>query len=53
MYNTAELLRERNTPKTKSDILGRISEYDVYAKYMGNFKIGTLYKSPLREDPSR
>ena len=32
------------------DILNKINEYDVYAYYMGNFKIGHLYNSPFRKD---
>lgn len=32
------------------DVLARVSEYDIFAKYIGEFKIGYIYKSPLRED---
>lgn len=31
-------------------ILSRVSEYDIYAAYMGNFKVGMIYNSPLRKD---
>ena len=27
-----------------------IDEYDIYAYYMGQFKVGRLYNSPLRKD---
>lgn len=32
------------------EILKDIDEYDIYAHYMGQFKIGRLYNSPLRKD---
>ena len=32
------------------EILKDIDEYDIYAYYMGQFKIGRLYNSPLRKD---
>lgn len=46
MYNTSKVLRI-----TKEDVLAKISEYDIYAIYLG-FKptIGELYLSPLRTD---
>lgn len=31
-------------------ILSRVSEYDIYAAYIGNFKVGMIYNSPLRKD---
>lgn len=31
-------------------ILSRVSEYDIYARYLGQFKIGYIYNSPFRED---
>ena len=30
------------------DILGKLSDYDIYAYYMGKFQVGKLYNSPLR-----
>ena len=52
MYNTNALLSttERKDMISKEYILDRVSEYSIYAKYIGDFKIGSLYKSPLRED---
>lgn len=35
---------------TKEYILSRVSEYDLYKKYIGDFKIGGIYNSPLRKD---
>lgn len=33
-----------------SDILSQITDYDIFAYYMGHFKVGKLYNSPLRHD---
>lgn len=47
MYDT-------NTAKaqniTLEDILTKVSEYDIYRKYLGDFKIGQIYASPFRKD---
>lgn len=31
-------------------ILSKVTEYDIYAKYIGQFKVGMIYNSPLRKD---
>lgn len=31
-------------------ILSKVTEYDIYAKYIGPFKIGMIYNSPFRKD---
>ena len=31
-------------------LLENIDEYDIYAHYMGSFKVGHLYNSPIRKD---
>lgn len=31
-------------------ILSRVTEYDIYAHYLGQFKIGMIYNSPFRKD---
>ena len=31
-------------------ILSRVSEYDIYAQYIGKFKVGGIYNSPFRKD---
>ena len=33
-----------------SDILSQLDDYDIFAHYMGNFTVGKLYNSPLRQD---
>ena len=31
-------------------ILSKVSEYDIYAHYIGQFKVGMIYNSPFRKD---
>lgn len=31
-------------------ILSRVTEYDIYAHYLGQFKVGVIYNSPFRKD---
>lgn len=31
-------------------ILSKVTEYDIYAKYIGEFKVGLIYNSPFRKD---
>lgn len=31
-------------------ILSKVSEYDIYASYLGKFKVGMIYNSPFRKD---
>lgn len=31
-------------------ILSRVDEYDIYASYIGRFKVGMIYNSPFRKD---
>lgn len=31
-------------------ILSKVSEYDIYAHYLGQFKVGMIYNSPFRKD---
>lgn len=31
-------------------ILSKVTEYDIYAKYIGQFKVGMIYNSPFRKD---
>ena len=42
MYDTNKL--NKNT-----DLFDKVTEYDIYAHYIGSFKIGTVFSSPLRE----
>jgi len=51
MYNTKAVLnRSDYFTITYEDILERISEEDIYRHYVGDFKIGKVYNSPLRDD---
>ncbi|UWG05871.1 MAG: CHC2 zinc finger protein [Bacteriophage sp.] len=31
-------------------ILSKVTEYDIYAQYIGSFKVGMIYNSPFRKD---
>ena len=31
-------------------ILSKVTEYDIYAHYLGQFKVGAIYNSPFRKD---
>ena len=31
-------------------ILSKVTEYDIYSKYIGQFKVGMIYNSPFRKD---
>ena len=31
-------------------ILSRVTEYEIYAHYLGEFKVGAIYNSPFRKD---
>lgn len=48
MYDSKRIKRE--DPITLDYILSRVTEYDIYARYIGQFKIGYIYNSPFRED---
>ncbi len=50
LYNTREILRSDYFSIKLDDILEKISEEDLYRHYIGNFKIGKVYNSPLRDD---
>ena len=54
IYDTNKVLLDQKSAKSisKEDILKKVSEYDIFSKYLGPFKIGKAYKSPLREDRS-
>lgn len=51
IYDTNKVLSDhKKLSVTKEDILSKVSEYDIFVKYIGPFKIGKAYKSPLRQD---
>lgn len=47
MYSTIEVKAQG---LTLDDILNKVSEYEIYKRYLGEFKIGQIYKSPFRKD---
>ena len=48
MYDSKKL--KEDIPVTLDYILSRVSEYDIYARYLGQFKVGYIYNSPFRKD---
>lgn len=49
MYNSNRIKKDSN-PITLDYILSKVTEYDIYARYIGQFKIGFIYNSPFRKD---
>lgn len=49
MYDSTKIKKQDN-PITLDYILSKVTEYDIYARYIGQFKIGFIYNSPFRED---
>ena len=48
IYDTTKI--KDNVSITLDWILSKVTEYDIYAAYIGNFKVGMIYNSPLRKD---
>lgn len=46
MYDSTK----KKEPLTIEYILSKVSEYDIYASYIGHFKPGLIYNSPFRKD---
>lgn len=46
VYDTTKI--KDNVSITLDWILSKVTEYDIYAAYIGNFKVGMIYNSPLR-----
>ena len=46
MYDSTK----KKEPLTIEYILSKVSEYDIYASYIGQFKPGLIYNSPFRKD---
>lgn len=42
--------KELTNPVTLEYILSKVTEYDIYAHYLGQFKVGMIYNSPFRKD---
>ena len=49
IYDTTNI-KDNVEPITLDYILSRVSEYDIYQAYIGNFKVGMIYNSPFRKD---
>lgn len=48
IYDTTKI--KDNVSITLDWILSKVTEYDIYAAYIGNFKVGMIYNSPFRKD---
>ena len=49
MYSSKRI-KQNNEDITLDYILSKVTEYDIYARYLGQFKIGYIYNSPFRKD---
>lgn len=49
IYDTTQI-KDNVKPITLEYILSRVTEYDIYQAYIGNFKVGMIYNSPFRKD---
>lgn len=49
MYDSTKI-KQQDVPITLDYILSKVTEYDIYARYIGQFKIGYIYNSPFRKD---
>ena len=48
MYDSKRIKNDK--PITIDYILSKVSEYDIYSHYIGDFKVGMIYNSPFRKD---
>lgn len=48
IYDTTKINEEFDV--TLDNILSKVTEYDIYSAYIGNFKVGMIYNSPFRKD---
>ena len=49
IYDTTNI-KDNVEPITLDYILSKVSEYDIYRAYLGDFKVGMIYNSPFRKD---
>lgn len=49
MYDSKRI-KNKDNPITLDYILSKVTEYDIYARYIGQFKVGFIYNSPFRKD---
>lgn len=50
MYKPKNIRKDKDFIVTLDNILKKVSEYDIYARYIGKFKVGNIYNSPFRKD---
>lgn len=48
VYDTTNI--QEDDVLTLDYILSKVTEYDIYTAYIGNFKVGMIYNSPFRKD---
>lgn len=48
VYDTTNI--QEDDVLTLDYILTKVTEYDIYTAYIGNFKVGMIYNSPFRKD---
>lgn len=48
MYDKRRIKKPQNL--TLDWILSRVTEYEIYSHYIGQFKVGAIYNSPFRKD---
>ena len=48
MYDKRRVKKPQNL--TLDWILSRVTEYEIYSHYIGQFKVGAIYNSPFRKD---
>lgn len=49
MYDKRRVKKPK-TPLTLEWILSKVTEYEIYSHYLGQFKVGAIYNSPFRKD---
>ena len=49
MYDKRRV-KKPTTPLTIEYILSKVTEYEIYSHYLGQFKVGAIYNSPFRKD---
>jgi DNA primase len=49
MYDSTKI-KKADDSITLEYILSKVTEYDIYARYIGQFKVGFIYNSPFRKD---
>lgn len=50
MYNTNKVLNSIQKQPKVSNVIDTLSHESIWKQYIGDFKVGRVYRSPLRED---